>query len=134
MARLEAHAWPGNVRELRNAVEYAALQAAVAEVDEIGLEHLPGALAAGRSAAGAAPVPTDGAWDYRFQVARAELALAERAMRDKAISQKTALARALNYTDRFTLGRRLEKALGEFPELAADYPSVARLFRKGGGK
>ena len=134
MAQLEALAWPGNVRELRIAVEYAALQAAMAEVDEIGPEHLPGALAAGRAGSGDGSVITDGTWDYRFQVARAELALADRAMREKTVTQKTALARVLNYTDRFTLGRRLEKALGEFPELAADYPSVARLFLKGGGK
>ena len=134
MERLEAHTWPGNVRELRNAVGYGALQAAVAEVDEIGPEHLPGALVAGRQGSGDGPVITEGTWDYLFQVARAELALAERAMREKSVTQKTALARALGYTDRFTLGRRLEKALGEFPDLAADYPSVARLFRKGGGK
>ena len=134
MERLEAHPWPGNVRELRNAVEYGALQAAVAEMDEIGPEHLPGALVAGRQGSGDGPVITEGIWDYRFQVARAELALAERAMREKTVTQKTALARVLNYTDRFTLGRRLEKALVEFPELAVNYPSVAQLFRKGGEK
>ncbi len=134
MERLEAHGWPGNVRELRNVVEYAAMQAAVVEVDEIGPEHLPGAMVSGRPGSGDGPVITDGTWDYRFQVARAELALAERAMREKIVTQKTALARALGYADRFTLGRRLEKALGEFPELAVDYPSVERLFRKGGEK
>lgn len=129
MAKLESHVWPGNVRELRNAVEYAALQAAVTGRDEISPEHLP----AGLALVGLAPRKSSAVetgWDYRLTLARAELELADRAIREKAIQQKTALAEALGYTDRFTFGRRVEKALRDFPFLDGEFDAVARMFGK----
>ncbi len=129
MARLEAHAWPGNVRELSNTVEYAAIQAAVAGGDEVAPEHLPARLEMGgltpRKSGAAEP-----GWDYRLTLARAELELADRAIQERGIQQKTALAAALGYTDRFTFGRRMEKALRDFPLLGAEFAAVARLFEK----
>jgi len=44
MAALQAYRWPGNVRELENVIERAVL---LGKSDTIGLEDLPGDLAAG---------------------------------------------------------------------------------------
>lgn len=130
MARLEAHHWPGNVRELRNAVEYAALQAAVSGRDEVAFEHLPDSLALPEASRRKSRRVAGDDWDYKLTLARAELELADRAIREKGIQQKTALAEALGYSDRFTFGRRLEKALRDFPVLAGEYEAVARMFER----
>jgi len=134
MARLEGFSWPGNVRELRNAVEYAALQAAATDADEVGLAHLPPGVAmlggAERKSGNAAGM----GWDYRLHLARTELELADRAIRERGIAQKTALGRALGYTDRFTLTRRLKKALVDFPVLADEFLAVAKMFEPPTGK
>jgi NtrC-family two-component system response regulator AlgB len=46
LAALQSYAWPGNVRELRNVIERAVI---LTRGDVIGLDHLPPAIAAGRS-------------------------------------------------------------------------------------
>lgn len=130
VAQLEAHDWPGNVRELRNAVEYAALQAAAFGRDEVALEHLPGGLAMAARNSGRSSLALSSGWDYRLALARTELELSDRAIRERGIQQKTALAEALGYTDRFTFGRRIEKALRDFPTLGVEYEAVAKLFGK----
>lgn len=131
MTRLEEFSWPGNVRELRNAVEYATLQAAADARDEVGSEHLPTELAVVGSAAARRKLtsPDETEWDYRWHLARTELELADRAIRERGIAQKTALARALGYTDRFTFGRRISKALADFPSLGREFQAAANLFR-----
>ena len=67
-------------------------------------------------------------WDYRTHLARAEVWLAEQAFEEKGISQKTALAKALGYNDRFSFMRRLRKRLVDFPELREEFPRVAKIF------
>jgi DNA-binding NtrC family response regulator len=131
MARLEAHSWPGNVRELRQVVDFAALQASLAGQEELAIAHLPSPLLANPSS----PSPHAGrdaarTGNYKLCLARAELALAEQAMREQGLRHKSALAAALGYADRFTFGRRLEKALRDFPSLAAEFPTIAGLFAK----
>jgi DNA-binding NtrC family response regulator len=135
MATLEEYAWPGNVRELRNAIEFAAIQAALADGDEICREHLPTTLV-GTEACQTRKSVSSGevVWDYRLHLARTELELADRAIRERAIVQKTELASALGYSDRFTLMRRIRKALSGFPALESEYPAVAGLFGKGRAK
>jgi DNA-binding NtrC family response regulator len=128
MEVFESHEWPGNIRELRNNVEYAAMQAAVAESMEIGIEHLPTEM----SRTGNTPASRVSRiyWDYRLHLARAELELAERAIQEHRIGRKTELVKVLGYTDRFMLGRRIRKALADFPALSGEYKSVTRLFRE----
>jgi DNA-binding NtrC family response regulator len=131
MARLEAHSWPGNVRELRQVVDFAALQASLAGQEELAIAHLPSPLLANPSS----PSPHAGrdaarTGNYKLCLARAELALAEQAMREQGLRHKSALAAALGYADRFTFGRRLEKALRDFPSLAAEFPTIAGLFAR----
>jgi DNA-binding NtrC family response regulator len=131
MARLEAHSWPGNVRELRQVVDFAALQASLAGQEELGIAHLPSPLLADPSSSSPHTGRDDASnWNYKQSLARAELALAEQAMREQGLRHKSALAAALGYADRFTFGRRLEKALRDFPSLAAEFPSIAGLFAK----
>ncbi len=129
MERLEAHDWPGNVGELRNALEFAALQTAVADSIEVGIEHLPAGLGtlAPRRGRRASEGLSD--WDYRRHVAHAELDLAERTIRERGISQKAALVRALVYSDRFTLTRRIRKALDHLPATAEEFPALTQLFQ-----
>lgn len=130
IARLESHSWPGNVRELRHVVEHAALQATLSARVEVGLEHLPFSLASTRPASPASHSSATASGNYRLTLARAELALVEETIVQRGLRQKTALAKALGYTDRFTFARRLEKALNDFPMLVTDFPSVAQLFAK----
>lgn len=124
---LETHAWPGNARELRNAVEYAALQTAAANVAEIGVEHLPADLALSGLRETRAET-AQATWDFRLHLARSELELVERAMAEMGLSRKSDLLKALGYSDRFTFGRRVTKALTDFPALPLEFPRVASLF------
>jgi DNA-binding NtrC family response regulator len=130
MPRLEAHSWPGNVRELRQVVDYAALQASLAGQEELAIAHLPSRLLADPSSPSPYAGRDDRTWNYKQCLARAELALAEQAMRDQGLRHKSALAAALGYADRFTFGRRLEKALRDIPILATKLPAIAGLFAK----
>ncbi|MBM3854448.1 MAG: sigma-54-dependent Fis family transcriptional regulator [Verrucomicrobia bacterium] len=126
LERLEAYGWPGNVRELRNAVEYGSLQAAAVDALEIAPVHLPTGIATGRQKG-----EEGESWDYRLHLARAELSLADRAVRERGITLKTELVKALGYSDRFTLGRRLAKAVADYPELGREFSSIADLFARG---
>jgi DNA-binding NtrC family response regulator len=129
LERLELYAWPGNVRELSNAVEYAVLQANACKSDHLALEHLPPTIAS-TGLTRRQLTATDESWDYRLHLARTELGLADRAIRERGLAQKISLAKALGYTDRFTLMRRIRKALEDFPSLRAEYPAVTRLFER----
>ncbi len=120
---LEAYSWPGNLIELRNTVEYAAIQAMIAGSEELVAEHLPANLWQHSN-----NEPGAGSWDYRYHVARAEVALVERAIKENQAQNKTQLAKLLGYTDRFAFGRRMRKALVEYEALAAEFPRVAGWF------
>jgi DNA-binding NtrC family response regulator len=122
---LEQHPWPGNLAELQATVEFAAVQATIGEAaEELTVAHIPSTVRL--SGPGSAAVDR---WNYRFQTARAEVELVEMAARELRHPTKAILAERLGYTDRFALGRRVRKALADFPELAADHPRVAALFR-----
>lgn len=103
--------WPGNVRELKNAVEYSAIQAKMRNEPLIVVEHLPQTL----TAAELATVNQSGEaqnMDYRQWLARSELELLERVLETSDKTTKTELAAVLGYNDRFTLMRRIKKAVG----------------------
>ena len=123
LAALERWHWPGNVRELRLAVEYAALRASAEGVDTVEAGHLPLPLGGGEVMSMAGDH-----CDYREATARAEVELVDRVRRERGIGQKTKLAEALGYNDRFVLGRRLAKALLDHRELAGKHPDLVQLF------
>ena len=120
---LDSHVWPGNLTELRSTVEYAAVRAMITGSEKLAAEHLPGTPG---QIAGDGPEATD--WDYRYHVSLAEVALAERAIRERGAQNKTQLAKLLGYKDRFVFGRRIQKALGEHAAFAAVFPLIARWF------
>ncbi|MCC7336418.1 MAG: sigma-54-dependent Fis family transcriptional regulator [Pirellulaceae bacterium] len=123
MERLEQHHWYGNVRELRNVIEFATLRLHVNEDDLIESRHLPSTLASSGS------VGNDSAsWDYRYQTSRAEIELVHQAIVRRGITVKTRLAEELGYSDRFTLLRRIRKAMTNYPRLAKEFPAVAEMF------
>ena len=119
---LETHPWPGNLLELRNAVEFAAIHALIDGSEELTGEHLPTNLRQGKG------VDAEGDWDYRYHVARAEVALVERAIIERRAPNKTQLAELLGYTDRFAFARRMRKALEEHKKLAGEFHRTAVLF------
>lgn len=125
---LEAQSWQGNVLELRNAVEFAAIRAAVNHDEELKPEHLPANLL--RASTSSSQVSES--WDYREHLARTELWLANRAIEELNLENKTALGEALGYNDRFAFMRRLSKCLEEFPAMGSEFPLVAELFVKDG--
>lgn len=120
---LDRYAWPGNVHELRIAIELGALRASQRGNDEISLSDLLPIVAGPRERVAS--------WDHRLHLARAEIWLAERAIEEKGIYRKTALAEALGYNDRISLLRRLRKRLLDFPVLRTEFPRVAKIFSSG---
>lgn len=130
ISKLEAYPWPGNVSELRNTVEYASIQASLEGRDEVSVEHMPASQIEKATLEQPIIHTTTQCWNYKLALARAELELADRAIRDQGLQRKGALADALGYTDRFTFGRRMEKALSAFPQLSIEYTAVAGLFEK----
>lgn len=126
LALLEAYPWPGNILELRKTVEYSAIRAAIAKEDELKALHLPDHLQRAEAVGGAALE----AWDYRARLAYTELWLANRALVDMGLDNKTSLAEALGYNDRFVLLRRLRKCMDEFPAIGREFPRVVDLFKK----
>jgi DNA-binding NtrC family response regulator len=125
LAILEGHAWPGNLPELHNAVEFGAIKALADGSEEVAREHLPANLFQTTEANG----HRSGRWDYRYHLARTEVALANRALQEKGPVNKTQLAALLGYTDRFAFSRRVRKALEEFPDIARDFSQVSGMFR-----
>lgn len=125
LALLEEHDWPGNLPELRNAVEFGAIKALADESEEIDQGHLPANLIPFAGINGSAAAK----WDYRYHTARAEVALTQRAIQEKGALNKTQLAEALGYTDRYAFSRRIVKALKQFPDIAQEFPQVSGMFR-----
>lgn len=119
---IEKQPWHGNVLELRAAIEFAAIQADLAKSDEIRAEHFPW------HADAAASGENGESWDYRYHLARAEVALVERAIKENKGPNKSILAKNLGYTDRFAFGRRLRKAFQDHARLANEFPRAAALF------
>lgn len=126
LSLLEAYVWPGNVLELRKTVEYAAIRATVMNEEELKPEHLPDHLQRTDATGGTVL----GSWDYRTRLAYTELWLANRAIIDRGLDNKTLLAEALGYNDRFVFLRRLRKCMDEFPSISREFPKVILLFKK----
>jgi DNA-binding NtrC family response regulator len=122
MQAMEAWSWPGNLHELRAVIAHAGVQALVDGSDEIRPAHLPGKLTE--------PEVTGKLNIHRF-LARAEADLVARALESHQPKNKTQLAELLGYTDRFTIGRRMRKLLGENPDLRKRYPKLEGMFGPG---
>ena len=123
MERLEEHRWDGNLRELRNAIEFALLRAHAEEASSIESCHLP------NTVANSGKIGNEiASWDYRYQTSRVEIELVHQAIVRRGITVKTRLAAELGYSDRFTLLRRLRKAMRDYPKLAKEFPAVAEMF------
>lgn len=122
ISALEAYPWPGNSQELRSAIESGAIQAEIAEDQEVRLEHLPAGFGSVPAVARAA-----NGWDYRQHLAQSEIELVDRAISRRGINQKNELASALGYNDRFVFMRRLKRTLSDFPDLQTQYPRVTEL-------
>jgi DNA-binding NtrC family response regulator len=123
LAALEAYAWPGNLPELRNTVEFGAIKAQTIGSQELALNYLPPNLVE--------PIEPEvgGRWDYRYHLARAEVALAHRVLEQEGALSKTQLAKILGYRDRFAFARRVRNALLGFPDIAREFPRVSGMFR-----
>ena len=121
---LESLPWPGNVMELKSAIEYAATRADVAEVREIGPEHLPFSVSESPFRSPEAP----GALDYQLHLARSELALVESAIERFETTKKSEIAGHLGYHDRFKFTRRIRRNLETYPTLQREFPKTAGLF------
>jgi DNA-binding NtrC family response regulator len=122
MDRFENHAWAGNIRELKNAIELAVIRASSDESQTIETKHLP------LTIADSSTRTIRGDWNYQYQISRAEVDLVNQAVTRRGIRTKTKLADELGYSDRFTLLRRVRRALADHPQLRQEFPSVAELF------
>ncbi len=122
MERFENHAWIGNIRELKNAIEFAVIRATADESSTIETKHLP------RTIVDSSTRTIRGDWNYQYQISRAEVDLVNQAVTRRGIRTKTRLADELGYSDRFTLLRRVRRALTDHPQLRQEFPAVAELF------
>jgi len=120
---MERYNWPGNLIELENTLEYAAIRATLAGSEVVDAEHLPLYL----TQIAKEPDQND-KLDYREHLAKAELNMVEMAIAEHPGHSKKELADILGYSDRFSFGRRIRKALSEYPELASEFPLVSGWF------
>ena len=118
---LESYPWPGNLAELRSVVEFSAIQACLAGAEDIRLAHLPAQF-------GGQPADQFGPANYRERLARTELALVDAALTQGKTNPRDEIAKQLGYNDRVALGRRMRRALSEFPTFKSDYRQVAHLY------
>jgi DNA-binding NtrC family response regulator len=129
---MDRYDWPGNVRELRAVLERAVIHANQVAHESIRSDDLPLEVAslppAGRAVAGGRP--TAEAVDLDLEIARIELGYIEEALRT-ANERKSDAWRLLGLNDRFALRRRVLSLLGKYPELAANYPRLQRLYARG---
>jgi len=109
--------------ELHNAVAYAVIRATLAGSELVETGHLPVYLTHPAKEAG-----QNDKLDYREYLAKAELDLVEKAITEHPGLSKKEFANTLGYTDRFAFGRRIRKALSEYPDLASEFPSVSAWF------
>lgn len=121
--------WPGNVRQLRNAIESALFWAELRNHRQIEPEDLPTDVRQEHlelPQSGAKKVGSEG-FSIDETLARAELTYIEEALK-LAHGKKTEAWKLLGYHDRFALYRRVRRILGEYPNLAEEFPQVKALF------
>lgn len=118
----ENYSWGGNIRELENVIEFAVIRASSVESSTIRAEHLPQTIVDNSTR------KIRGDWNYQYQISRAEVDLVNQAVTRRGIRTKTKLADELGYSDRFTLLRRVRRALADHPQLRQEFPTVAELF------
>jgi len=121
---LESWSWPGNLNELQSTLAYAGIQALILGSNEILPSHLPGIL----TERDVMEPDADGRMDVRKFLAKAEVELVAKTLEFHQAKNKTQLAKLLGYTDRFTIGRRMRKILGEHPDVAKKHPKLEALF------
>lgn len=119
---LRLHRWPGNVRELQYAIDSAGLRAKIECSALISVQHLSPDLRAsttsGEPTGGSAlPPPID------EQLARFELERIQWALRECSGSRDEA-RRALGYSHRTTMWRRIRSHLQNFPHLREEFSEL----------
>lgn len=112
--------WPGNVRELLSVVESAALRSRLAGSEKITGNHLaPLLLPHG--------MPLESQRDIKNRLAEVELHEVEAALK-RCEWKKTEAWKLLNYPNRFAMTRKVKKILTEYPDIAAKFPELKRIY------
>ena len=130
---LLSYQWPGNVRELRAVLERANIYATYHGHTEIQKEDLPlELLTAATSPEFVRPEESfrDGI-NLSLELARAEFSYIEGALRATE-ERKNEAWKLLGLNDRFALLRRAKSLLQSYPQLAAEFPLVNKLYGKDG--
>jgi len=132
---LRKYQWPGNIRELKAVLERANIYANYHGHLRIEKEDLPQELSAATESVVAPEArfalnknAGDGI-DLDVELARVELSYIEEALRLNE-ERKTEASKFLGLNDRFALRRRAKNILRNYPSLAAEVPTVQRLYGK----
>ena len=129
---LTQYNWPGNVRELKAVIERAVIYANYKSHGRIEQEDLNlDILSASRSGAmSPCRMRLDGEGiDIDLELAKIELAYIEEALQSTH-ERKTEAWKLLGLNDRFALLRRSKTLLKRYPLLAAEFPTVQRLYNR----
>jgi DNA-binding NtrC family response regulator len=126
---LLAYQWPGNIRELRAVLERANIYATYHGHTRIEKEDLPLELLTAATAQVPAASSLGDRIDLSLELARAEFSYIERALR-LTEERKSEAWKLLGLNDRFALLRRAKSLLQTFPQLAAEFPTVQKLYGK----
>jgi len=117
--------WYGNVRELKVVLENAYLRANFFGSDVIKMSHLPDYI---KEEKGDALRKID-RWEYKYNLAKMEIELIERAIEDFKTTKKTKLAQILHYPNRFTFMRRITNIFKNYPEMKPLFPKAYNLIK-----
>lgn len=126
-----SYQWPGNIRELRAVLERANIYAMYHGHTEIQKEDLPlELLTSATSQEVVRPeAPSGDGINLNLELARAEFSYIERALRATE-ERKSEAWKLLGLNDRFALLRRTKSLLQSYPQLAAEFPLVNKLYGK----
>ncbi|MDA3797759.1 MAG: sigma-54 dependent transcriptional regulator [Kiritimatiellae bacterium] len=125
---LSQYSWPGNIRELKNVIEFSAIRAKTSNENAITLEHLPTTLMRVENSNYIPAINGDIDMDYKTWLARSELVLCDRIVKESGLKQKTELARVLKYNDRYIFSRRIKRALEDCKMNISEFEHLEKIF------
>lgn len=126
MKTLMSYDWPGNVRELRQVIEASLLRAKLAGSEIIEIDHLPQEIL-GKKVNGEKEL-IDFPVDIKKKLAEVELRYIKEAL-DRT-KKKTEAWKALGYSNRFALRRRVLGIFIKYPDLIEKFKSLYLAFSK----